>query len=123
MPCQFDTQISVALLEFTDRGAERRYFLLLTIGQQYFTSAQETKRSPEVAKTDAHEEFVARGKYIVEGLAGCGYSHTPRDENSNLDRTKWLAGAPVFVNQAQKCQVGPLRRPGLPAHHLGATPR
>ena len=38
---------------------------------------------------------VARGKYLVEGVAMCGECHTPRDSNGNLDRSKWLQGAPV----------------------------
>lgn len=80
--------------------------LLFTIDRQYLTSAQETKRSPEVAKTSAQEKLIARGKYIVEGLAGCGYCHTPRDENGEID--------PHEVAR---------RRPGLAAYHLGATPR
>ena len=76
-------------------------FLLFTIDGQYLTSAQETKRSQEVAKTGAQAKLIARGRYIVEGVAGCGYCHTPRDENGDLDRTKWLAGAPVFYQPGQ----------------------
>jgi mono/diheme cytochrome c family protein len=91
--------------------------LLFTIDWQYPTSAQEIKRSPEVAKTSAQEKLIARGKYIVEGLAGCGYCHTPRDENGNIDRTKWLAGAPVFYQPGQRVSGWPITAPriaGLP---------
>jgi mono/diheme cytochrome c family protein len=38
---------------------------------------------------------VARGKYLVEGVAMCGECHTPRDSNGNLDRSRWLQGAPI----------------------------
>ncbi|MFZ3343041.1 MAG: cytochrome c [Terriglobales bacterium] len=38
---------------------------------------------------------VARGKYLVEGVAMCGECHTPRDGSGNLDRSQWLQGAPV----------------------------
>lgn len=38
---------------------------------------------------------VTRGKYLVEGVAMCGQCHTPRDSEGNLDRSKWLQGAPV----------------------------
>jgi mono/diheme cytochrome c family protein len=58
-----------------------------------------------------------RGKYIVEGLAGCGYCHTPRDENGEIDRTKWLAGAPVFYQPGQPVSGWPTTAPriaGLP---------
>ena len=88
-------------------------FLLFTIDGQYLTSAQETKRSQEVVKTSAHEKLIARGKYIVEGLAGCGYCHTPRDENGDLDRTKWLAGAPVFYQPAQRVPGWPNTAPRI----------
>lgn len=38
---------------------------------------------------------VARGKYLVEGVAMCGQCHTPRDSSGNLDRSRWLQGSPV----------------------------
>lgn len=39
---------------------------------------------------------VARGKYLVEGVAMCGECHTPRDSNGGLDRSRWLQGAPIL---------------------------
>jgi mono/diheme cytochrome c family protein len=46
-------------------------------------------------KTAATGDAVARGKYLVEGVAMCGTCHTPRKANGELDRDRWLAGAPV----------------------------
>jgi mono/diheme cytochrome c family protein len=92
-------------------------FLLFAMDGRDLTSAQETKRSPEVAKGSAQAKLVARGKYIVEGVAGCGYCHTPRDENGDIDRTKWLAGAPVFYQPGQRVSGWPTTAPrisGLP---------
>jgi mono/diheme cytochrome c family protein len=45
----------------------------------------------------AHESGgeVMRGKYLVEAVAMCGECHTPRDGSGNLDRSRWLQGAPV----------------------------
>jgi mono/diheme cytochrome c family protein len=88
-------------------------FLLFIIDGQHLTSAQETKRSQEVAKTGGDARLIARGKYIVEGVAGCGYCHTPRDENGDPDRTKWLAGAPVFYQPAQSVKGWPTTAPRL----------
>ena len=88
-------------------------FLLFILGGQHLTSAQETKRSQEAAKTSSNAKLIARGKYIVEGLAGCGYCHTPRDENGDPDRTKWLAGAPVFYQPAQRVPGWPNTAPRL----------
>jgi hypothetical protein len=74
-------------------------FQLFILDCQHLTSAQETKRSQEVVKTTGNAKLIASGEYILEGVAGCSYCHTPRDENGNPDRTKWLAGAPVFISQ------------------------
>ena len=38
---------------------------------------------------------VARGKYLVEGVAMCGQCHTPRDGSGRLDRSRWLQGSPI----------------------------
>jgi mono/diheme cytochrome c family protein len=76
--------------------------LLLIVGRPQLTPAQEAKGSQHAAKAGSNTKLVARGKYIVEGVAGCGYCHTPRDKDGNLDHTKWLAGAPVFYEPAQR---------------------
>jgi mono/diheme cytochrome c family protein len=94
-------------------GLSAATFLLFILDGQHLTSAQETKRSQEAAKTSGNAKLIARGKYIVEGVAGCGYCHTPRDENGNPDRTKWLAGAPVFYQPAQRVPGWPTTAPRL----------
>ena len=88
-------------------------FLLFTMGGPHLASAQETKRSQEIAKIQGDAKLIARGKYIVEGVAGCGYCHTPRDKDGNLDRTRWLAGAPVFYEPAQSVPGWPSTAPRL----------
>jgi len=75
--------------------------LLLLIGRVQLTLAQETRQPQGTAKTGAEAKRIARGKYIVEGLAACGDCHTPRDRDGNTDRTKWLTGAPVFYEPAR----------------------
>lgn len=87
--------------------------LLLTMGEPYFVSAQETKSSQKTAKSTGETKLIARGKYIVEGVAGCGYCHTPRDKNGELDRNKWLLGAPVFYQPAQRVPGWPNTAPRL----------
>jgi hypothetical protein len=68
------------------------------------TFAQQTKQKQSEADAKARDDakLVARGKYIVEGLAACGDCHTPRNSDGDIDRTKWLAGAPVFYEPAQR---------------------
>ena len=38
-------------------------------------------------------KVVAYGKYLVEDVAKCQECHTPKMENGDLDRSKWLKGA------------------------------
>ena len=35
-----------------------------------------------------------RGRYLAEALGHCAECHTPRGPLGQLDRTRWLAGAP-----------------------------
>ena len=70
-------------------------------GRPRFASAQEARRPNKNEQTSDNAKLIARGKYIVEGVAGCGYCHTPRDKDGNPDRAKWLAGAPVFYEPAR----------------------
>jgi mono/diheme cytochrome c family protein len=87
--------------------------LLLMMNGPYLASAQETNPPQRAAKSTGDARLVARGKYIVEGVAGCGYCHTPRDKNGDPDRTKWLAGAPVFYQPAQRVPGWPITAPRL----------
>src|SRR5215467_10163188 len=43
---------------------------------------------------------LARGRYLVESVAACWQCHTPRNEQGEYDRTRWLLGAPVFYRPA-----------------------
>jgi mono/diheme cytochrome c family protein len=58
-------------------------------------SAYAQARKSPAAKGTSESGDAARGKYLVEGVAMCGQCHTPRDGDGNLDRSKWLQGAPV----------------------------
>jgi mono/diheme cytochrome c family protein len=57
------------------------------------TSLAQTAKKTSPSGTDAG--LVSRGQYIVEDVAMCGTCHTPRTANGQLDRSRWLAGAPV----------------------------
>jgi mono/diheme cytochrome c family protein len=59
------------------------------------SQGQSRKQAAEKGATESGSGDVARGKYLVEGVAMCGQCHTPRDSSGNLDRSKWLQGAPV----------------------------
>ena len=104
---------SASALEFFLAGLLCAAFLILIVAGSSFPWAQESKQAQHVANTGGNAKLIARGKYIVEGVAGCGYCHTPRDKNGEPDRTKWLAGAPVFYEPAQPVPGWPNTAPRL----------
>jgi len=53
------------------------------------SSAQPQNAPPQSA--------IARGKYLVEQVAKCGECHTPRDSEGNLDASRWLDGATIWI--------------------------
>jgi mono/diheme cytochrome c family protein len=60
---------------------------------------------------------VARGKYLVEGVAMCGTCHTPSDANGRPDRACWLQGSSVPYLPAQPSADWPISAP-----RIGGTP-
>jgi len=78
-------------------------FLAFAVCRAQLTLAQETEQKQSQATSKARDDakLIGRGKYIVEGLAACGDCHTPRNRDGDVDRTRWLAGAPVFYEPAQ----------------------
>jgi mono/diheme cytochrome c family protein len=75
-------------------------FVLAILGRQHVLAAPQVSRPQVAAKNSDQAKLIARGKYIVEGVAGCGYCHTPRDHDGNPDHARWLEGAPVFYEPA-----------------------
>ncbi len=56
---------------------------------------------------------VARGRYLAEQVAMCGECHTPRLEDGALDRSRWLAGAPVPVQAPSFVRSWAIRAPRI----------
>ncbi len=69
----------------------------------------------------ASQEPVARGKYIVEGVARCGQCHTPLDNDGNPDRTRWLQGAPIRWMPAVADSNWPVKAPRIGGAPLPAS--
>jgi mono/diheme cytochrome c family protein len=46
-------------------------------------------------------DAVERGRYLVEEVAKCYDCHTPRTENGEMDRTRWLKGAVLHFQPIQ----------------------
>ena len=117
-------------MSLRDRGS--RFVRFLTIGPLSAlivlgiiaglqpVAAQEAKIAPKVGNDAA---LVGRGQYIVQDVAVCGNCHTPRRSDGELDRSRWLAGAPVPYLPAQPTPGWPTLAPRLaglpPANNAG----
>jgi mono/diheme cytochrome c family protein len=64
---------------------------------------------------------VARGKYIVDGVAICGQCHTLRTSSADLDRARWLEGAPLWLEPAAPTEDGHSKLRELPVLLREAT--
>ena len=60
-----------------------------------FSGISLAQTANKTSSSGTESGLVSRGQYIVEGVAMCGTCHTPRTANGELDRSRWLAGAPV----------------------------
>jgi len=114
------------MLRISSKNKLRRYlvaglslaaFAIFVLSSSHRTSAQEPKRVAAEQVAGGGDQ-VARGKYIVEDVAMCGTCHTPRLANGQLDRSRWLAGAPVPYLPAQPTPDWPILAPRL----AGAPP-
>jgi mono/diheme cytochrome c family protein len=72
----------------------------------------------QVAKHD--ESAVARGKYIVEGVARCTQCHTPVDDKGERDRSQWLMGGPVQIEPTYRAPNWAIRAPRIAGGPPGA---
>jgi mono/diheme cytochrome c family protein len=71
------------------------------------------RKSSAAADTGKSGGDVARGKYLVEGVAMCGECHTPRNSTGGLDRSRWLQGAPVRWAPLEGASNWPLIAPRI----------
>ncbi len=88
-----------------------------------FVSAQATAQSKAGAANQragqTEDSRVARGKYIVEGVARCGQCHTPRDASGKTDQSHLLEGAAVWLKSAEPREDWPLQAPRLAGNPPG----
>ncbi|MGA2352857.1 MAG: c-type cytochrome [Terriglobales bacterium] len=93
----------------------------LAVLAQPSASAQNSKpqgpNSQRATEKAGAASGVARGKYLVEGVAMCGQCHTPRDSQGNPDRSHWLQGSALPFMPAQPDSDWPIRAP-----RIGGTP-
>ena len=71
------------------------YLLVVTTVSITATGLSQTHQAKPAERPQT--ELVARGKYIVEGVAMCEQCHTRRNENGQPDMGNWLKGGPVQI--------------------------
>ena len=104
----------------TPRVTPAHFIVLLSAVVLLYCAAPETRaQTPQnrgnqtAASTGANSSPIARGKYIVEGVAMCGTCHTPRTDSGEIDQARWLDGAALWLLPARPTADWPLKAPRL----------
>ncbi len=87
--------LCLSVLLVVGLGASR-----LSSGESPKTSLQKAAAQKTAQKTPSTAEqggSVERGRYLVENVAMCEECHTPRDGGGNLDESRRLQGAPIWI--------------------------
>lgn len=89
-------------------------WLVVMLGLAFISGRpQMTGQAGQGAKAAGNENRVARGQYIVEGVAMCGMCHTPRTDSGELDSARLLDGAAVWLLPAHPTGNWPLKAPRI----------
>jgi len=75
--------------------------------------SRQNREASSTQKGGTNEPRVARGKYIVEGVAMCGMCHTPRTDSGEIDRERTLDGAVLWLLPARPTGDWPLKAPRI----------
>jgi mono/diheme cytochrome c family protein len=77
------------------------------------SSAAAAQKAKTSAAPAAQQSDIERGRYLVENVAMCWECHTPRDENGNPDRSRWLQGAPIWIMPVRPTTNWSMHAPAL----------
>ena len=91
------------------------YFVvpLLAVALLYCAVPRTRAQTPRPVSSESNTGQIARGKYIVEGVAMCGTCHTPRTDSGEIDQGRWLDGAALWLLPARPTTGWPLKAPRL----------
>ncbi|HET9400717.1 MAG TPA: hypothetical protein VFO34_07180 [Candidatus Acidoferrales bacterium] len=76
-------------------------------------SASSQDRGRGSSQLEPSDAQITRGKYLVEEVARCTECHTPHNPDGSLDRTRWLAGSPIWIRPTQPISGWADRAPAL----------
>jgi mono/diheme cytochrome c family protein len=81
------------------------------------THAQAAAKPAKPARTStaapAAQGDIERGRYLVEDIGMCEECHTPRDANGNLDESRRLQGAAIWIVPVHPNTSWAMRAPAL----------
>jgi mono/diheme cytochrome c family protein len=75
------------------------FSLLLFLAARYsvIVSGAQSAQTAQKASARISDSEAGRGRYLVEEVAKCAECHTPRDAQNQLDRSRWLQGASIWI--------------------------
>ncbi|HEY6905154.1 MAG TPA: c-type cytochrome [Candidatus Acidoferrales bacterium] len=99
-------------------------FVAVGLGASRLSSRESSKTSPQkaavqkpagqkAASSAGEPGNVERGRYLVENVAMCEECHTPRDSRGNLDESRRLQGAAIWITPVHHTTNWAMHAPGL----------
>jgi mono/diheme cytochrome c family protein len=92
---------------------------LILCGVVFFSFSASHGQAQHPSTESTRSGNVARGKYLVEGVAMCGTCHTPRTDNGELERDHWLEGASLWLQPSRPDSNWPLKAPRISGNPAG----
>jgi mono/diheme cytochrome c family protein len=71
--------------------------LFLVARSSIIVSGAQSAQTAQKASARVSDNDAGRGRYLVEEVAKCSECHTPRDAQNQLDRSRWLQGASIWI--------------------------
>jgi mono/diheme cytochrome c family protein len=89
--------------------------LAAAVGASLLSSRETHAQAPAKTSTAAPgaQSQLDRGRYLVEDIGMCEECHTPRDENGNLDESRRLQGAAIWIVPVHTRTDWAMRAPAL----------
>ena len=78
-----------------------------------FSREAPARTAQKASNSPAQEGSLERGRYLVENVAMCEECHTPRDAKGNLDESRLLQGAAIWIVPVHRTTNWANRAPAL----------
>ena len=84
---------------------------LLFSRETHAQATSKTAKTPTAAP--ASQSQIEHGRYLVEDVGMCEECHTPRDDSGNLDESRRLQGAAIWITPVHPTTNWAMRAPAL----------